>query len=144
MTQIDSSHKNERKPSGTNGKQINTNENHFGRKENKLEDANFINMDDIFHLDSIPGLANILADDSIDPSSFGDNSDLGLGTGNPNLHSQKFSNDLKDRGSKFSQFFQQDSQQTVELNQNSSNQVPDGIGRNKDQDELEFKGNKYI
>ena len=76
MTQIDTSHKNEGKPSGTNGKQINTNEDQFRRKENKLEDANFINMDDIFHLDSIPGLANILADDSIDPSSFGDNSGI--------------------------------------------------------------------
>ena len=141
MTQIDTSHKNEEKPLGTNGKQLNTNEDHLGRKENKLEDANFINMDDIFHLDSIPGLANILADDSIDPSSFGDNSDLGLATGNQNLHSQEFSNDLKDGGSKFSQFFQQDSQQTVELNQNSSNQVPDSIGRNKDQDELKFIGN---
>ena len=140
MTQIDTSHKNEGKPSGTNGKQINTNEDQFRRKENKLEDANFINMDDIFHLDSIPGLANILADDSIDPSSFGDNSDIGLGSGNQTLHSQKFNNDLKDGGSKFSQFFQQDSQQTVELKPNSSNQVLDGIGRNKDHDELKFKG----
>ena len=98
-------------------------------------------MDDIFHLDSIPGLANILADDSIDPSTYGENSNLGVITGDQNIHEQNYSNELMDGGSKFSQFFQNDSIQTVELNQSSSAQMPLNIKRNERQGDLSFKGN---
>ena len=115
------------------------NEDQCARKENKLEDKSFINMDDIFHLDSIPGLANILADDSIDPSSFGDNSDLGVSSGNQNRNEQNFNHELKEGGSKFSQFFQHESLQSTELNQNSTSQIPPNI-KNEDQTELDFEG----
>ena len=117
------------------------NDAHAIRKDVKIEETNFINMDDIFHLDSIPGLANILADDSIDPSTYGENSNLGVITGDQNIHEQNYSNELMDGGSKFSQFFQNDSIQTVELNQSSSAQMPLNIKRNERQGDLSFKGN---
>ena len=117
------------------------NDAHAIRKDIKIEETNFINMDDIFHLDSIPGLANILADDSIDPSTYGENSNLGVITGDQNIHEQNYSNELMDGGSKFSQFFQNDSIQTVELNQSSSAQMPLNIKRNERQGDLSFKGN---
>merc|ERR1712242_607731 len=116
------------------------NDAHAIRKDVKIEETNFINMDDIFHLDSIPGLANILADDSIDPSTYGENSNLGVITGDQNIHEQNYSNELMDGGSKFSQFFQNDSIQTVELNQSSSAQMPLNIKRNERQGDLSFKG----
>ena len=138
VAQVDSLHKNEGRPSEIINKQINSNEDRSNKKENNL-DANYINMDDIFHLDSIPGLANILADDSIDPS-FAENSDQSVGSVNQNLHKPIINNDLKDGGSKFSQFFQQDSRLDADLNQNLSTQVPRSIERSDDQEEIGFQG----
>ena len=120
------------------------NDAHAIRKDVKIEETNFINMDDIFHLDSIPGLANILADDSIDPSTYGEKSNFGVITGDQNIHEQNYSNELMDGGSKFSQFFQNDSIQTVELNQSSSAHMPLNIKRNERQGDLSFKGNLKI
>lgn len=67
-------------------------------------------MDDILHLDSIPGLANILADDSIDPTSLDERSILEQEQP-PHYTQQEDAIDQLGRGSKFSQFFQQDSRQ---------------------------------
>ena len=67
-------------------------------------------MDDILHLDSIPGLANILADDSIDPTSLDERSILEQDQP-PHYTQQEDAIDQLGRGSKFSQFFQQDSRQ---------------------------------
>ena len=66
-------------------------------------------MDDILHLDSIPGLANILADDSLDPTSASEQSFLGQIDSNEGATKQKAN--LREGGSKFSQFFQQDTKQ---------------------------------
>ena len=68
-------------------------------------------MDDILHLDSIPGLANILADDSLDPTSAGEQSFLGQINSNEGATKQKVN--LREGGSKFSQFFQQDTKQML-------------------------------
>ena len=78
-------------------------------------------MDDIFHLDSIPGLANILADDSMDPTSIGEHLMFEQNQPQDGLYQQRNSNDYRESGSKFSQFFQQDSNQTHKRN---SGQAP--------------------
>ena len=140
MIQRESSLKKDDRSSLTN-KSTNMNEAHAVRKDVKMEDTNIINMDDIFHLDSIPGLANILADDSIDPSTYIENSNEGVNKGDQNIHDQNYSIELKDGGSKFSQFFQHDSIQTLELSQSSSAQMPPNIKRSERQEELSFKGN---
>lgn len=87
----------------------------------KHEDNHSVSMDDIFHLDSIPGLANILADDSIDPTSIGEHSMFEQNQPQDGLYQQRNSNDYRDGGSKFSQFFQQDTNQMLKRN---SGQAP--------------------
>ena len=107
-------------------------------KETK-HDNNYISMDDIFHLDSIPGLANILADDSIDPTSFGEHSILEQNQVQGEIHQER-SKDYRDGGSKFSQFFQHDSKPTLKPNQHSSPNFHHGDTMNIGQNHLGFKG----
>ena len=99
-------------------------------------------MDDILHLDSIPGLANILADDSIDPASF-EHSILEQDQPQHYTHRQQITNDHLGRGSKFSQFFQQDCQQM--LGQQVSSQFHDDSGMNLNQEAHQsYKGTRIF
>ena len=106
----------------------------------KQQDNSCISMDDIFHLDSIPGLANILADDSIDPSFMG-NSVVNHNQLKDNIHNEGTNAEYRDGGSKFSQFFQPDSNQA--LNEGkvlSPNSNLEGIMKLR-QDHMDFTGN---
>ena len=98
-------------------------------------------MDDILHLDSIPGLANILADDSLDPTSAGEQSFLGQINSNEGATKQKVN--LREGGSKFSQFFQQDTKQMLNK---AADLSPDfDLGKmSLRQDHVGIKGKKCV
>ena len=111
-------------------------------KEHVRHEDNHYSMDDIFHLDSIPGLANILADDSIDPTPLGDHSILEQNQRQDYIHQQQSTNDYLGGGSKFSQFFQQDSKQILKPNRMPSPQFRLDGTMNLKQDQQGFKGRK--
>jgi hypothetical protein len=121
-----------------NNDSVNINSSKTTEKETK-HDSNFISMDDIFHLDSIPGLANILADDSIDPTSFGEHSILEQNLLQDGINQER-NKVSRDGGSKFSQFFQHDSKPSSKPNQRSSPNFHHGDTMNIGQTHLGFKG----
>ena len=126
--------------SGNVNKSGNQSSSNTAEKDVKHEDNHFISMDDIFHLDSIPGLANILADDSIDPTSLGEHSILEQNQRQDYIHQQPNTNDYRDGGSKFSQFFQQDSKQILKSNRVASPQFSLDSAMNLKPDHQGFKG----
>ena len=116
------------------------NSNTAEKEDIKRDDNHYISMDDIFHLDSIPGLANILADDSIDPTSVGEHSILEQSPCPEYIDNQANTNDYLDGGSKFSQFFQRDSKQILKSNRVPSPQFTLDGAMNVKPDQQDFKG----
>ena len=108
---------------------------------NEEEGSHCISMDDILHLDSIPGLANILADDSIDPTSLDEHSILEQAQ--PQHYTHQDAIDHLGRGSKFSQFFQQDCRQM--LGQQVSSQFEHNSAMSSGQQAHQnYKGINYL